>query len=79
MAQSKKKSVQADGLMNPTKLKPFTKKAEESTTGTAESGDKVAADHHRNAEGMPKQVQLRCGAEDFCVEDGVTFRDGVSV
>jgi inorganic pyrophosphatase len=29
------------GLVDPTNLKPFTKKAEESTTGTARAGDKL--------------------------------------
>ena len=29
------------GLIDPTKLKPFTSKAAESTTGTAEAGDKL--------------------------------------
>jgi inorganic pyrophosphatase len=28
------------GLVDPTNLKPFTKKSAESTTGTAEAGDK---------------------------------------
>ena len=29
------------GLADPTKIKPFTKKADESTSGTAEAGDKL--------------------------------------
>jgi inorganic pyrophosphatase len=29
------------GLADPTQIKPFTKKADESTTGTAEAGDKL--------------------------------------
>jgi inorganic pyrophosphatase len=41
VAKSKKKSVRSEGLVDPTKLKPFTKKADESTTGTAEGGDKL--------------------------------------
>ena len=38
---SRKSSLANLGLVDPTKLKPFTKKAEESTTGTAESEDKL--------------------------------------
>jgi inorganic pyrophosphatase len=30
-----------NGLADPTQIKPFTKKADESTTGTAEAGDKL--------------------------------------
>lgn len=41
MAQSKKKKIQAKGLVDPTRLKPFSKKAEVSTSGTAEGGDKL--------------------------------------
>ena len=41
MAKSKQKQKPAAGLANPTTLKPFTKKAVESTTGTAEGGDKL--------------------------------------
>ena len=43
MAKSKKnkRDVDAKGLVDPTKLKPFTKKADESTTGTAEGGKKL--------------------------------------
>ena len=39
--QSKKKSAAPTGLADPTKLKPFTKKSDESTTGTAEGGDQL--------------------------------------
>jgi hypothetical protein len=38
---TKKKAKAPQGLVDPTKLKPFTKKAEESTTGTTEAGDKL--------------------------------------
>jgi inorganic pyrophosphatase len=41
VAKSKKQSAAAKGLVDPTQLKPFTKKADESTTGTAEGGDKL--------------------------------------
>jgi inorganic pyrophosphatase len=42
MAKSKaKKNVPKKGVADPTKLKPFTKKADEATTGTAEGGDKL--------------------------------------
>jgi inorganic pyrophosphatase len=41
VTQSKKKNRKTDGLTDPNQLKPFTKKAEESTTGTAEGGDKL--------------------------------------
>ncbi len=38
----KRKSAKQDqSLADPNQLKPFTKKAEESTTGTAEAGDKL--------------------------------------
>ena len=39
MAKSKKQSSAGKGLVDPTRLKPFTKKADESTIGTAEGGD----------------------------------------
>jgi inorganic pyrophosphatase len=41
MMANKKQGGKSKGLVDPTKLKPFTKKAEESTTGTAEAGDKL--------------------------------------
>jgi len=36
-----KKTTKQKGLVDPTKLKPFTKKGDESTTGVAKSGDKL--------------------------------------
>ena len=39
--QSKKQSKSNAGLADPTKLKPFTKKAEENATGTAKSGEEL--------------------------------------
>jgi len=42
MKKSAKKVKKAQkGLVDPTKLKPFTKKGDESTTGVADSGDKL--------------------------------------
>ena len=41
MAKSEKQSAVGKGLVDPTRLKPFTKKADKSTTGTAEGGDKL--------------------------------------
>jgi len=36
-----KKTTKQKGLVDPTKLKPFSKKGDESTTGVAKSGDKL--------------------------------------
>ncbi len=36
-----KEPKSSKGLVDPTELKPFTKKSEESTSGTAEAGDKL--------------------------------------
>ena len=42
MKKKREKSVKANkGLVDPTKLKPFTKKGDESTTGVAKKGDKL--------------------------------------
>ena len=41
MKKSAKKAKAQKGLVDPTKLKPFTKKGDESTTGVAKSGDKL--------------------------------------
>src|ERR1700744_6361121 len=40
VSKSKKKGI-SQGLADPTTLKPFTKKSDESTTGTAEGGDQL--------------------------------------
>jgi len=41
VSKAKKQGAPDKGLVDPTRLKQFTKKAEESTTGTAEGGDKL--------------------------------------
>ena len=37
----KKKTLSTQGMVDPTTLKPFTKKAEDETAGTTEAGDKL--------------------------------------
>jgi inorganic pyrophosphatase len=38
---TRKKALSTQGLVDPSRLKPFTRKAEDDTAGTAEAGDKL--------------------------------------